>query len=162
MQNNENTAFYTHQDTPTDQSGGDIMQQPFTTDAGHPPESHEAAPDLPESTGGTNKRGARRSRRAPTVVTPLVVEKIAHRAMKLPQKMDGASRKKQTAGDIVDMLIEPIRTMHERGYNVADIHRFLDQNSIRVSPAAVRAGMTKAGIITPIKRAAKNNKGGAQ
>ena len=41
MHGNENTAFYTNQDAPVDQSG-DMMQQPVMSDAGHPPESKDA------------------------------------------------------------------------------------------------------------------------
>ena len=82
--------------------------------------------------------------------------------MELPQKMGGAFRKKQTAGDIIEMLIEPIKVMHERGYNAADIKRFLEQNGIHVSSAAVRAGMIKFGVLAPRKRATDDNKGGVE
>ena len=136
------------------------IQPGFET--GGAPYVQEREPEQVVAAGTDKKRRARRARKETPVVTPLIAEKLAKRMMDLPPKTSRSDKRKQTADDIVNMLIEPIKSMLERGYNVADIHRFFEQNGIPIAPATIRSSMAKAGIIKARGRKPGNNKGGAE
>lgn len=150
-----------HQVNLNDQS--EPMAQPgFET--GDAPYVQEYVPEQPELSGDTikPKRGARRARREPPVVTPLIADKLKKRMMNLPPKTGRSLRRKQSATDVVIMLMEPIKEMLARGYNVADVQQFFEQNGVPISSATIRTGMIRAGVLKTKRRASRNNKGGAE
>ncbi len=132
-------------------------------EAGDESGDYDRAPEQSAAPDGIKvKQRARRARKELPTVTPLVAEKLAKRMMNLPPKTSRTAKRQQTADDIVRMLIEPIKNMLERGYNVADVQRFFEQNGIPISPATIRASMIKAGLLKTRARSPRNNKGGAE
>ena len=84
-------------------------------------------------------------------ITAGQLKKIAKK-MELAAPKHGEEDRPLTVSAAVDGLIKPIQIMLERGYTVPEISAYLKEQGAPVSAAAIRAGLSRAGVSLRKKR----------